>query len=88
MSKPKKNADTPKKARSLHEVDRCWGDAPPAEPGEYEMRCDENGFKPERMTVAERGGELWVNCPDLGWNPLAHYHDNLCGTQWRKAPIQ
>lgn len=28
--------------------------------------------------------ELWVECPDVGKNPLQVYHDNLCNPRWKK----
>jgi hypothetical protein len=63
-----------------------WRNVPPKKAGWYEMRCDENGFTPEKMGVADRAGKLWVQCPDHGWVPLTYYHNSLTQTQWRKAP--
>jgi hypothetical protein len=66
-----------------------FGDAP-TEAGIYEIRCAENFFIPERVTVYRRrtnGIEsLWVNDPELGCNPLEHFHNGLINLEWRKSP--
>lgn len=65
-----------------------WQMTPPAEPGRWEMRCDENGQEPEAVTIFRRDGVLWVRDMHVGTNTLEHYHYNLCSIQWRQVPLQ
>ena len=71
---------------------RCsaWlGDAP-TEAGIYEIRCAENLYVSERVTVYRRRSNgiesLWVSDPELGCNPLEHFHNGLINLEWRKSP--
>lgn len=59
-----------------------WTEEMPAEPGIYELKCTENGHKPERVPVRSRERLLWALLDGL-WNPLTHYHNNLTDCRWR-----
>jgi len=65
-----------------------WQTTIPTRTGWWDMRCSETGQKEEHVEIADRKGALWVNCPDLGWNPLDHYHGNLSDISWRWSLIQ
>ena len=70
-----------------------WQTTPPTEPGAWEVACGETGFEPHRVRVFYPDptsrlrplGVLWVECPDVGSNPVDVYHHNLMQTRWRKA---
>ena len=62
-----------------------WQTNPPDTAGRWEMRCDETNREPQTVLVFSRDGRLWVDDPDVGTNPLPHYHGGLCSIQWRKC---
>ena len=62
-----------------------WQSNPPAQPGQWEMRSRETDFEPSRVTVFDRGGQLWVTDPAIGTNLLEDFHYNLCEIMWRKG---
>ena len=66
-----------------------WTSECPTETGEYEIRCFETEFEPERVSIYIRHN--WKPLPALcvrddliGECPLHHYHQNLTNLQWRK----
>lgn len=68
--------------------EQLWSEECPTAPGNYEMQCGEGDFKTEhrivRLVFGRKG--LWVKDPDVGDNPIDHYHHGLTGTRWRKMP--
>lgn len=65
-----------------------WSYRAPTEPGRYLLRCGENDFEPEEVTVTRerrRGSQfLFVDCPHLGKTAPPHYHDGLTDPSWKK----
>ncbi len=69
-----------------------WQDTPPNEPGVWEVACAETNFEPSRVRVFRPEPTsrlrpldvLWVECPNVGSNPVDTYHHNLIQTRWRK----
>ena len=74
-------------------TDPIWHTAPPTEPGAWEVICAETDFKPSHVRVFYPDptsrlrplGVLWVECSDVGTNPVDIYHHALTETRWRKV---
>lgn len=62
-----------------------WSSEPPESVGEWEMRCEESDFEPEKVEVYFRQGVLHVRGELVPAEyPVDVYSYNLTKTQWRR----
>ena len=65
------------------EEENPWVAAMPAVEGIYDFQCNETGDDIQMVKVFLLGVELWCEDPNIGKNPLAHFHENLMEPRWR-----